>query len=197
MKLPEGRLVRSRVVEDPRTVLVDALDRDLTGYAVFEPQDALLLDERGRGLVTFRAGVPVVAYHTGTDRAGPPALADLAAAGPYRLELFALAPADLAAVHDRPAFRVPPGMPAERLAGDQALADRTREAAPPARPSDDRTGEGLAGATGGDAEGGPDDHQPGAVEAFLDDEAKIEAIREQARAEAADRADEWGFDDVA
>jgi len=196
MKLPEGRLVRSRVVEDPRTVLVDALDRELTGYAVFEPGDALLLDDSGRGVLTFRAGVPVVAYHTGTDRAGPPALADLAAAGPFRLRLFALAPADLEAVHDRATFHVPPGMAAERLAGDPALADRTRAAAPPARLSD---GQAESVESGGpatdDAGAGPDERQ-GAVEAFLDDEEKIEAIREQAREEAADRADEWGFDDV-
>ncbi|QLH79952.1 hypothetical protein HZS55_07885 [Halosimplex rubrum] len=194
----EGRLLRSRVVEDPRTVLVDALDRELTGYAVFEPQDALLLEASGRGVVTFHAGVPVVAYHTGTDRAGPPALADLAAEGPYRLRLFALAPADLEAVNDRSSFRVPPGMAAERLAGDPALADRTREAAPADRSTD------TAGSSGGaddDAAGddavGSGERQPGAVEAFLDDAEKIEAIREQARTEAAERADEWGFDDVA
>jgi len=197
MKLPEGRLLRSRVVEDPRTVLVDALDRELTGYAVFEPQDALLLEASGRGVVTFRAGVPVVAYHTGTDRAGPPALADLAAAGPFRLRLFALAPADLEAVHDRSTFRIPPGMAAERLAGDPALADRTRAAAPPDRPADavGQAGDSVGAADGDD--GGTGERQPGAVEAFLDDAEKIEAIREQARAEAAERADEWGFDDVA
>jgi hypothetical protein len=199
MRLPEGRLLRSRVVEDPRTVLVDALDRELTGYAVFEPQDALLLDERGRGVLTFRAGVPVVAYHTGTDRSGPPALADLAAAGPYRIELFALAPAALTAVHDRTSFRVPPGMAAERLAGDPALADRTRDAAPPDRLSGAGSADGAAdGSPAGDEAGDdPDERQPGAVEAFLDDEAKIEAIREQAREEAAERAESWGFDDVA
>ncbi|QLH81670.1 hypothetical protein [Halosimplex pelagicum] len=198
MKLPEGRLLRSRVVEDPRTVLVDALDRELTGYAVFEPQDALLLEASGRGVVTFRAGVPVVAYHTDTDRAGPPALADLAAEGPYRLRLFALAPADLEAVHDRPTFRIPPGMAAERLAGDPALADRTRAAAPPDRRSETAGSPGdPTDAAAGDDDVDSDERQPGAVEAFLDDAEKIEAIREQARAEAAERADEWGFDDVA
>jgi hypothetical protein len=196
MKLPEGRLVRSRVVEDPRTVLVDALDRELTGYAVFEPQDAILLEASGRGVVTFRRGVPVVAYHTGTDRAGPPALADLAAEGPYRIRLFALAPADLETVHDRSTFRVPPGMAAERLAGDPALADRTRAAAPLDRlDGATESAGGAAESETGDADG-VDERQPGAVEAFLDDAEKIEAIREQARAEAAERADEWGFDDV-
>ena len=199
MKLPEGQLVRSRVVSDPRTVLVDALDRELTGYAVFEPQDALLLDASGRGVLTFRQGVPTVVYHTGTERGGPPALADLAAAGPYRLDLFALPSADLTRVHDQPEFRVPPGMPAERLAGDQALAARTREVAP----SDHGVVAPAAGASEGGDAGDPAtadnerDRQVGAVEAFLDDEAKIEAIREQARSEAQERADEWGFDDVA
>lgn len=194
MKLPEGQLVRSRVVSDPRTVLVDALDRELTGYAVFEPQDALLLDGQGRGVLTFRRGVPAVAYHTGTERAGPPALADLAAEGPYRLELFALAPADLAGVHERAAFCVPPGMPAERLAGDPELAERTRDAAPPERLSadsgmrrDDSTAVAPEETT---------DRQPGAVEAFLDDAEKIEAIRDQAREEAQERAEEWGFEGI-
>jgi len=189
MKLPPGQLVRSRVVKDLRTALVGALDREVTGYAVLEPRESLLLDESGEGVLTFEGGVPVVAYHTGTDRGGPPALADLAASGPYRLELFALAPADLAAVHDLDAFRVPPGMPADRLAGDQRLADRTREAGPDAFVDIDDGGRGQS------------DHDEvtsdvGAVEAFLDDEAKIAAIRERARTEAERRAEEWGFDVV-
>ncbi|MFB6141060.1 MAG: hypothetical protein ABEJ26_11575 [Halosimplex sp.] len=196
MRLPEGRLVRSRVVTDPRTVLVDVLDRELTGYAVFEPRDALLLDGDGRGVLTFRAGVPTVAYHTGTERAGPPALADLAAAGPYRLELYALAPADLTRVHGEQRFRVPPGMPAERLVGDQALADRTREAAAPERTADGSPSRPTADAGDPDGPETGDDRQTGAVEAFLDDAEKIEAIRERARSEAEDRAEEWGFDDV-
>ncbi|WP_415380433.1 hypothetical protein [Halosimplex sp. TS25] len=192
MILLEGRLLRSRVVSDPRTVLIDALDRELTGYAVFEPQDALLLDASGSGVLTFREGVPTVAYHTGTERAGPPALADLAAAGPYRLELFAVAPADLTRVHGEERFRVPPGMPAERLAGDQALAERTRAAAPA-----ERLGGNTRVRKDGDANPAEtDDRQTGAVEAFLDDTEKIEAIRERARDEAKQRADEWGFDDV-
>jgi len=185
MKLPDGRLVRSRVVSDPRTVLVDALDRGLTGYAVLEPQGSLLLDDDGRGVLTFAEGVPVVAYHTGTERGGPPALADLAASGPYRLNLYAVRPGALDAVHDRASFRVPPGMAADRLAGDQSLADRTRELAP-----EDWTTERTHDA----ASSG--ERSVGAVEAFLDDERKIEAIREEARAEARERAEEWGFGDV-
>jgi hypothetical protein len=72
-------------------------------------------------------------------------------------------------------------MPAERLAGDPALADSTRRAAPADRSA-------AAGSESGD------DHS--AVEAFLEDEAKIEAIREQARQEAKQHAAEWGLSDT-
>jgi hypothetical protein len=68
-------------------------------------------------------------------------------------------------------------MPAERLAGDPGLAARTRAAAPDER-LDDRAGSGSA------------------VEAFLADESKIEAIREQAREEARRRAAEWGLSEA-
>jgi hypothetical protein len=178
MKLPRGQLRKSRVVTDPRATLADVLDRELSGYAIFESQESLLLDAEGRGVVTFEAGIPVLAYHTGTDRGGPPALADLAVPGPYHVSLFELNAEALAEVHDAAALRVPPGMPAERLAGDPALADSTRRAAPA-----DRTA----------SEDERADHS--AVEAFLEDEQKIDAIREQAREEAAERAAEWGFDD--
>jgi len=181
MRLPQGRLRKSRVVTDPREPLAEVLDRAATGYAVFEPQDSLLLDADGRGVVTFTDGVPVVAYHTGTDRGGPPALADLAVPGPYHVSVFELDAADLAPVHDVDELRVPPGMPAERLAGDPALADSTRRASPGDRPA-------TPGSDGGD------DH--GAVEAFLEDEEKIAAIREQARQEAQQRAAEWGLNDT-
>ncbi|MFB6308795.1 MAG: hypothetical protein ABEH35_05640 [Haloarculaceae archaeon] len=187
MKLPEGRLVRSRVVDEPRHPLADALDRELTGYAVLEPQDTLLLDGDGRGVLTFENGVPVVAYHTGSDRGGPAALADLAVPGPYHVELYAVDGDDLAPIHDEPAVRVPPGMPAERLAGDPALAASTRRAAP----DEDRDREP---ATGGASE--DDRADQSAVEAFLEDEEKIEAIRQRAREEASERAQEWGFDTV-
>jgi len=182
MKLPRGVLQRQRVVADLATPLSNALDAELTGYARLESQDALLLAADGVGVLTFDAGVPAVAYHTGTDAGGPAALADLAVAGPYRIELFELEQAALEQVHEAGDLRVPPGMPAERLAGDPDLADRTRAAAP-------------ARAVGTD-EGVPGADEPGAVEAFLDDEAKIAAIRERARDEAQRRAAEWGFEDV-
>lgn len=66
-------------------------------------------------------------------------------------------------------------MPADRLAGDPALADRTRAAAPVDRDAV--------------ANGDP-------VNEFLGDDEKIAAIREQARAEAERRAAEWGLDEV-
>ncbi|MEF8783143.1 MAG: hypothetical protein V5A39_03325 [Haloarculaceae archaeon] len=175
MKLPRGQLVRRRVVEDPRTALQSALEADLTGYARLESQDALLLDADGVGVLTFEAGVPVAAYHTGTDNAGPEALADIAVAGPYRLGLYELDAEGLEAVHETEAFRVDPGMPAERLAGDAGLASRTRKKAPDERSEDEELGS--------------DEASP--VEAFLDDEERIETIRKRAREEARQRAEEW------
>jgi hypothetical protein len=185
MKLPRGRLDKSRVVTDPRDTLADVLDRELTGYAVFESQETLLLDGEGRGVITFTDGVPVLAYHTGTDRGGPPALADLAVPGPYHVSLYALDAADLESAHDAADLRVPPGMPAERLGGDPALADSTRRSAPDERLSstvDDDAATPEDGAT-----------EQSAVEAFLDDTEKIEAIKDQARSEARERAQQWEF----
>lgn len=181
MKLPRGRLQRQRVVSDLATPLASALDAELTGYARLESQDALLLAADGVGVLTFDRGVPVVAYHTGTDSGGPAALADLAVAGPYRLELYELDGAVLGEIHGADDLTVPPGMPAERLAGDPGLADRTRSVAPA-----DRLVDPSSAASG--------ERQPGAVEAFLDDEEKIAKIRERAREEAERRAKEWGFE---
>ncbi len=186
MNVPDGRLLRSRVVSDPRDSLAEALDRELTGYAVLEPQATLLLDAEGRGVVTFRDGVPDLAYYTGTDRGGPAALGDMAMPGPYHVELYELPDGAGDALADAASCQVPPGMPAERLAGDPALAASTRRATGDAR-ADPETGDAAA-----DERPPPDDR--GAVEAFLDDEAKIAAIREQARQEAEARAEEWGFD---
>lgn len=177
MNPPRGRLLRSRVVSDLRTVLVAALERDLSGYAVLEPQDVLLLDADGEGILTFENGVPVLAYHSGTGRGGREALADLVVDGPCWLELYALDDEGLADLHDTPELRVPPGLPAERLAGDPDLASRLRERAPADRVQRDD----------GD-ESGTDP-----VEAFLEDDRKIEAIQERAREEARRRAEEWGF----
>ncbi len=90
MKLPRGTLEKSRVVPSPGATFETALSRELTGYAVLVPQDSLLLNEDCRGVVTFEAGIPMLAYHKGTDRGGPAALADLTVPGPLqRLAVFA------------------------------------------------------------------------------------------------------------
>jgi hypothetical protein len=177
MNVPRGRLVRSRVVDEPGSVLEAALDDGLTGYAVFEPQDAVLFDDGARCVVTFETGVPVLVYDAATDRGGPDALAEVASPGPSHVELYELSPRAVADLHDERTFRVPPAMPAERLAGDPGLAARTRAAAPDER-LDDESGTGSA------------------VEAFLADETKIEAIRDQAREEAQRRAAEWGLSEA-
>lgn len=173
MNVPTGELLRSRVVADARAPLEDALDRRLTGYAVLTP--TTVLDPGREGVVlTFDAGVPVVAYHVGSDRGGPAALGALDSPGPYRVELYASEAGDLEPVHAVDELQVAPGAPAEQVAGAPTLAARTRRAAP-----DDRD------STGQDP-----------VEAFLADEERIAAIREQAREEAERRAEEWGFDDA-
>jgi len=71
-------------------------------------------------------------------------------------------------------------MAADRLAGDPDLAERTRTAAPAEWEAD--------------AESGGEDGSLDAVEAFLDDEEKIAAIRDRAREEARERAEQWGLD---
>ena len=193
MNLPRGSLVRSRVVSDPGVALAEVLERRLTGYAVLEPQDSILLETDANGVLTFESGVPVLAYHAGTDRGGPSALADLAVPGPYSVDIYELDREELAEAHDTPELRVPPGMPADRLAADADLVDRTRACAPADRL---RTGSiDSAGADTGTGDGPSSDEGAGAVEAFLADEETIEEIRRQAREEARTRAAEWGLDD--
>jgi hypothetical protein len=200
MNLPEGRLVRSRVVEDPARALSSALDRELTGVAVFEPQDALLLDAESAGVIRFRSGVPVAAHHAGTGREGPAALADLAVPGPYSVELHAVDPDRLGG--ERTDREVPPGMAAERLGGDHDLARRTRERSRSegvvdAEPPREGTGghperDGSDGTVPRDGDATP---ETDTVEAFLDDEERIAALKEQARERAKERAGEWGIED--
>ncbi|EMA61949.1 hypothetical protein [Halorubrum lipolyticum] len=178
LRIPRGDLLRSRVVSDVGTPLARALDRELTGYATLVPQETLLLEGDARGVVTFEEGVPVLAYNTVSDSGGPDALAELAVPGPYRVELYAVDDGALETAHEEDALRVAPGAAATELADDQALADRTRDAAP-----DERLDAGS-------------DDDGDAVAAFLEDDERIEAIREQARSEAAERASEWGLDDA-
>lgn len=169
-----GRLRHSKVVPDLGPVLERALSAAITGYATVEPQDALLLDADGCGILAFEAGVPVAARHTATGRTGREALAELSVPGPCRVELYECA--SPVAFADRPAARIPPGLPADRLARDPDLANRTRSAA-----ADRGTGERT------DAD---------ALESFLRDDERVAAIQREARAEARARAKEWGLDDV-
>ena len=177
MRIPRGDLLRSRVVDSPAEPLADALDRELTGYLRLEPAGALLLDDETTGVVTLDDGVPVLAYEAATDRGGPAALEAIATPGPYRAELYAVSEAALADAHGAgDDLSVAPTMPADRLAGDAALAERTRRAAP-----DERVG--------------GDDDATSPLETFLADEERIAAIRERAREEARARAEEWGLAD--
>jgi len=171
--IPRGTLVRSRV--GVGSALEAALDRTLTGYARIEPDS--LRSGGEPGVLTFEDGVPVAAYCERGDgqtgkRSGD-ALAALAGPGPCSVELYELPKGSLAPVHETPEFSVPPGAPAEELADSPALAERTRERAPD--DADDHGGES-------------------ALESFLEDDERITAIQEEARAEAKERAEEWGLD---
>jgi len=177
MTLPEGQLRSRRVVADLGEPLERALDGELTGYLRLE-SEGLLRDGGGATALTFESGVPVAAAHTERDCVGADALADAAAEGLYRLELRELDSADLPPFHDRERAQVPPALPARQLVGDTDLVARTREAAPENRLQEPK-GRGLE-----------------AVESFLEDDEAIGAIRERARAEARDRADQWGFETV-
>ena len=128
MNVPPGRLVRSRVRCDTATVLREALDTSLTGYATLEPRDALL-GSGGRGVLVFIDGVPTLAYHPESGAGGPAALAKLGAPGPCRAELHAVPEPDLPDPEADPSLRVSPGVPAERLAGAPELAARARRLA--------------------------------------------------------------------
>ncbi len=178
MKLPQGQLCRRRVVADLATLLERALEDKFTGYVRLEPQDVLLLDTEGVGIVTFDRGIPVTVYHTATDSGGTDALADIAVAGPCRVDLYELDDDALADVHEMQALTVEPGMPAEQLAGDVSLAERTRDCAP-----NDRLGRDLEST---------DEHD--VVASFLEDGDRIEEIQKAARQEAQSRAADWGFD---
>ncbi|AGN02332.1 hypothetical protein L593_11945 [Salinarchaeum sp. Harcht-Bsk1] len=169
-----GQLLQSKVVSDLGDVLERALDGSITGYATVEPQDVLLLDAEGVGVLAFEAGVPVAARHSGTGRVGREALAELSVPGPCRVELYERhRPVPFV---EEPANRIPPGLPADRLVRDADLANRTRSAAA------DR---GIGERTDADA-----------LQAFLTDEERVDAIRREAREEARARAEQWGLEDA-
>ncbi|MGM0717346.1 MAG: hypothetical protein ACQET5_09250 [Halobacteriota archaeon] len=170
--IPDGELRRSRVISELSPALERALDQRLDGYALLFPRNALLGDVDECGVITFETGVARLAYHTGTDRGGPTALADIGSP-PYRFELYALDADALELPHRTDELRIPPGAVADRLANDPELAGRIRG------PAND-----------------PDPDDIGAVEAFLDDAEAVSELRADARRDALDRADEWGFADA-
>ncbi len=165
--LPDAALVRSKVVTDPGDALEAALDDEHTGYVVLEPGDALLLDDAGKVVLTLDDGVPTHAEHTGTGLVGADALEELTAPGPFEASRYDCPP-------DPRGAPVEPDRPAELLAADPALAERTRRAAPEHIPAED----------------------PDAVASFLEDETAIAEIQERAREEAESRAEDWGFDSL-
>lgn len=172
--IPDGELLRSRVVTSLSPALEDVLDRRLDGYALLSPRDSLLGSGDETGVVTFEAGIATLVYHTGTDRGGPAALADVGPP-PYRFELYALDADALELPHRTESLQVRPGTVADRLVSDPELAERIRNAA------------GVDGNGRADVD---------AVEAFLEDDAAVAEIREAARTEARERADEWGLSDA-
>jgi hypothetical protein len=176
LAVPEGALLRARTVPDLSDPLSQVLSDRLTGYLRVESGGAILLGDATRGVLTLADGVPVLAYAVGDDAAGGDALAALAGPGPARVETYRVADGSLASLHDRARHedcRVPPDAPARQLADDPELAERTRERAPAERR--DRADDSLA--------------------SFLDDEERVAAIKTEARAEARQRAEEWGLGD--
>jgi hypothetical protein len=179
MNLPEGRTYTPGASTDLREPLDEALESAMTGYLRIT-SDGLLLDEGGATVLTFEAGVPVAATHTERDTTGADALVDAAVEGVYWYELGKIPAEELPEFHDSDRARIPPVLPAEQFAGDSDLVARTRDVAPESRLQEPATDEpGLA-----------------AVESFLEDADAISTIRDRARSEAHERADQWGFDTV-
>ncbi|WP_336021765.1 hypothetical protein [Halobellus salinisoli] len=170
--IPEGELVRSRTDADVGDTLAGVLDRELTGYVVFEPQDSILLGDDERAVLTFDSGIPVLAYHPASDTGGDDAL-DALSGSLFHAALYELPPDALESAHTVEDLRVDPTAPARRLADDATLADRTREVAPEDRLVDERDASAVAD--------------------FLADAERIEEIKTDARAEAQARAAEWGL----
>lgn len=172
--MSRDRILLSKVVSDLEAVLEHALETDVTGYATVEPQDALLLDAEGEGVLAFEDGVPVAARHTETGRTGREALAELSIPGPCRVELYECD--EGVPIADHAGAAIPPALPAELLATDSDLVNRTRSVA-----TDQQAGRQT------DAD---------ALASFLNDEERVEAIQREARREAAARAQEWGLEDA-
>ncbi|WP_182021554.1 hypothetical protein [Haloquadratum walsbyi] len=176
-QIPTGDLCRSRTDADIAETLISALNRSLTGYVVFEPQQSILAGEDDRAVITFEQGVPMAAYHTDNDVVGSEAIDALSDSGTPHVDVHTLPAAALMSIHRdvTDTFAVAPTAPARHLTNDATLVERTRNVAPQTRVD------------------GTDTQT--AVEAFLADTDRIESIKQEARAEAAARAAEWGFTD--
>lgn len=171
--IPEGELLFARTVGGYAEPLADALDRAVTGCLVVRPAPSLLVGADTRGVLTLVDGVPRAAYETSDDLAGGDAVAGLASDGPARVALYAHEADRLAAIHETATeCLIAPDAPAQELADDSELARATRDRAP--TESDDRRS---------------------AAAAFLADEQRVAALRAQARAEARERAAEWGLEE--
>ena len=176
MNISEGQLKRSQVVAEFGPVLAELLAEQLTGYSRIEPGDSVVLEADGAGVLTFNSGVPVAAYHTASDATGEAALEELSRLGPFSIEVYTASTAVLNTVQETDAALIPPERPAELLAGDPTLADRTRAQASTAQL--DRTREATEEA----------------LISFLSDEKRIEQIRREAKQQARRRAQRWGLD---
>lgn len=206
LPVPRGSLLRAHTVASLAAPLSRALAAERTGYVVVESGDRLLSTDAARGVVTLAAGVPVLAYETRTRRGGTDALDALAASAPPRVEVYRTEPGALDAIHDRTDCRVSPGAPARRLTDDERLAAETRARAPADRvsgdtladeaPTDAGVGPGSASESDATRPASADASvTPTALGAFLADDERVSALRTAARAEARDRAAEWGLTD--
>lgn len=176
MRIPRGEFRRSHAADDAAAVLRTALDEELTGYAIFEPQDALLLGGTTRGTVMFEDGVPALACSTECEVGSRDGLEGFAVTGPTRAAVHTVDVTELMDAHEVEAFRVPSDGPARVLVGDERLATKILDAAPVMHREESR--------------------DQSAIEAFLVDTGVIEEIRSEVREEARAKVSEWGLDDV-
>ncbi|GGL63399.1 hypothetical protein [Halocalculus aciditolerans] len=185
-------LVFSRVLDDPGVCLDRALADAFTGVAAFEARAALVGDASDTYDLAFEDGVPTRAAARDADAAGPPVLSRLAEAAPCRVELRADATRSFRsdATVDPPA--VARALDRDRLV-DQYPA--SPESDPETGPdADESSPDPDAVNVGETAAGAEPAESVDALEAFLADEERVDALRERAREEAVERADEWGFE---
>lgn len=176
MNITEGQLKRSQVVSEYGPVLEAALEERLTGYSRIEPGDNVVLEADGAGILTFKRGIPMAAYHTVSEATGEAALEALSKLGPFYVEVYTVGAEALQPVHETDTVLIPPERPAELLAGDPALAEQIRSQAAPGQQKQTRT---------------PNEE---ALISFLSDEKRVQQIKDEARKQARRRAEQWNLD---